>query len=123
MDLNTLHSAACTGDDRAVERLFEVLSSRFRLFAHHKIRNRADAEETVQKALMSIAAEYGNITFSTSFAAWACKVLDNRILDYLRRRQRESKRTAPGINGNPESMQLGVSTDPNLKRRLLGCQY
>ena len=57
VDINTLHSNACDGDQQAVEELFEVLTSRFRLFAHHKIRNKADVEEVVQEALMTIHAE------------------------------------------------------------------
>lgn len=121
MDINTLHSNACKGDDRAVKELFEVLSSRFRLFTHLKIQNRADAEEVVQEALMTIHAEYSNITFRTSFSAWACKVLDNRILYYLRRRQREKQRMAQGINPSQDSMEMSVGADPDLKRRLLGC--
>ena len=121
MDINTLHKNACSGDARAVDQLFEVLSSRFRLFVHQKVRNRADAEEIVQKALMTIYAEYGNITFTTSFAAWACKVLDNRILDYLRTRTRESRRLDRSLPRGPDSLSRGGEADPELKRRLQEC--
>ena len=121
MDINSLHSKAGEGDRKAVEELFVVLSSRFRLFAHHKIRNKTDADEVVQEALMAIYKEYGSITFTASFSAWACKVLDNRILDYLRRKQRESKRIEPGFDGTADSLKRPLGTNPDLRRKLLDC--
>ena len=121
MDINTLHSEAGKGDPKAVETLFEVLSSRFRMFAHHKIRNKNDAEEVVQEALMTIYREYGGITFTTSFSAWACKVLDNRVLDYLRRKQREGRRIEPGTDATADSIRRPVEANPDLRRKLLDC--
>jgi RNA polymerase sigma-70 factor (ECF subfamily) len=121
VDLNTLHSKACKGDRRAEEGLFEVLTSRFRLFVHQKVRNQADAEEIVQEALMTIYAEYGSMTFTASFAAWACKVLDNRILDYLRRKQRESARFDTGSEDRPDSAVTAAKETPDLRRQLLNC--
>ena len=121
MNINKLHLNACGGDSKAIEELFEVLTSRFRLFAHHKIRNRVDAEEVVQEALMTVYAEYNAITFKTSFSAWACKVLDNRILNYLRKKQRESKRLEPGIDAASDAPESGGVNNPDLKRRLLDC--
>ena len=121
VDINVLHSNACGGDPQAVDELFEVLSSRFRLFAHQKIRNRVDAEEVVQNALMTVYREYNRMTFTTSFSAWACKVLDNRILGYFRTRKRESMRLDPQVSQNLESLKTGAVTDPGVKRKLLSC--
>ncbi|MFZ5979546.1 MAG: RNA polymerase sigma factor [Candidatus Zixiibacteriota bacterium] len=121
MDINTLHKNVCTGDKQAKDELFEVLSTRFRLFAHHKIRNRSDAEEVVQEALMTIYAEYDKVTFTTSFAAWAGKVLDNRILNYFRTKQRESWRLEPEAENLPGTMAFKVNANPDLKRKLLCC--
>jgi RNA polymerase sigma-70 factor (ECF subfamily) len=121
VNINKLHGDACRGDRQAAEELFEVISSRFRLFTHHKIRNKTDAEEIVQEALMTIYAEYNKITFRTSFFAWALKVLDNRILNYLRKKKRESQRFGPEINWNQESLDKSIETDPDLKRQLLLC--
>ena len=70
---------------------------------------------------MTIYAEYGTITFRTSFAAWACKVLDNRILDYLRRKKRESERFDRGPDWSPDTIKASVASDPDLKRRLQDC--
>lgn len=121
MDINILYDNACQGDRQAVEELFEVLSSRFRLFAHHKIQNRAEAEEVVQEALTTIYAEYGKITFSTSFSAWACKVLDNRVLNYLRKKQRESQRIDHEVSQSPDLIKAHAGANPDLKRKLLNC--
>ena len=119
MDINRLHNEACKGDRRSVDELFDVLSSRYRMFARHKIWNQADAEEIVQEALMTIYAEYKTITFTTSFSAWACKVLDNRILAYIGKKKRESKRINQSFDQCPDLPK--VSADPELKRKLLDC--
>ena len=116
-----MHSDACKGDSRAVERLFEALTTRFRLFAHHKIRDKADAEEVVQEALMTVHVEYSKIAFKTSFSAWACKVLDNRILNYWRKSQREDQRLDKSKGGSPDDFDVRTVANPDLKRKLLGC--
>ena len=121
MDLDSLQNKARQGDQKAVEELFEVLTSRFRLFVHHKIRNKTDAEEIVQEALTAIYAEYKEMTFTTSFSAWACKVLDNRILNYLRKKQHESRRIDPRIDQNSDSIDISVAAHPDLKRKLRLC--
>ncbi len=91
------------------------------MFVHHKIRDKADAEEVVQEALMTVYKEYSTITFAVSFSAWACKVLDNRILDRLRKLQVESKRTERSQEFSPDSLHTRGDTDPSLRRRLLDC--
>lgn len=121
MNINALHSNACKGDNRAIDELFAVLTSRFRMFARHKIRNGQDAEEIVQEALVTISKEYNNITFTTSFNAWACKVLDNRMLDYFRKKKRESKRFDKSATPDSDSMATGMNSNPDLKRKLKEC--
>ena len=61
MDINTVYDKARGGDPQAEEALFELLTSRFRLFAYQKIGNKAEAEEVVQEAVTTIFAEYGQI--------------------------------------------------------------
>ena len=123
MDINTLHSVACKGDKRAIDELFAVLTSRFRMFARHKIKNGQDAEEIVQEALVAISAEYNNITFTTSFNAWACKVLDNRMLDYFRKKKRENKRFDKSAIPDSDSMATEMRANPDLKRKLKECLH
>lgn len=120
-DIDSLQAEASKGDQSATEQLFEVLTSRFRLFARHSIRNTADAEEVVQDALVAIHANHRTITFTTSFSAWACRVLENRILDYHRRKQRERLRFSQAPDVGYASEATGSDADMDLKRRLLDC--
>ena len=121
VDINALHADACRGNRRAEEKLFKILSSRFRLFAYHKIRNKADVEEVVQETLMTVHLNYNKIAFKTSFIAWACKVLDYRILSYIQKKRRESRRIDGGITNNAGSLEESINVNPDLKRRLLDC--
>ena len=91
------------------------------MFARQRIWNRGDAEEAVQEALMTIYAEYKGITFSTSFSAWAYKVLNNRILNSLRKKQHESQRVDGNICPKSVASEANVNGASDLKRRLLDC--
>ena len=118
-DINSLQARARTGDVRAEEELFQNLTVSFRLFVQHRIRDEEDAKEVVQNALKTIADKYRDTEFETSFAAWARKVLQHKILDYYKTekvrqgKQRELTDTMGVFAGsNPES---------SLKSRLLDC--
>lgn len=91
------------------------------MFARQRIRNRGDAEEVVQEALMTIYAEYKSITFNASFSAWAYKVLNNRILNSLRKKQHESQRIDESICPKSVPSEVDVNGASDLKRRLLDC--
>jgi RNA polymerase sigma-70 factor (ECF subfamily) len=119
LNINELHSETRGGGQAAEERLFKGLSESFRLFVQHRIWNEQDSEEIVQDSLATIAAKYRVIEFDISFAAWAYKVLENKILHYYRtKRSRESRFSQTG-----EILDRAVSpkTNPDLKRRLLDC--
>jgi len=121
VDINALYSVASRGDHQAEERLFEGLSARFRLFVRQRIRSQADAEEVVQDALMTIYKEYRGIDYTTSFSAWAYKVLDNRILGCIQKRKRENGRIETGANRDAVQVEARDSSTPGLKQRLLEC--
>ena len=119
MTLNSLHSLARDGDQSAEGRLFQGLTESFRIFSQQRIWNEQDCEEIVQDSLTAIAAKYRAIDFEISFAAWAYRVLENNILNYLRsstRRQRRLEKLT-----EMEKQKTSVSPDPLLKRRLLDC--
>ena len=90
--INELHASAAAGDTQAQNQLFAELTDRFRLFAHLKLGNSDDAEELVQSALATVASEYRDLKVTTSFAAWAHKVVENKYLAYLRSRGRQRGR-------------------------------
>jgi len=120
LDLNTLHSKAAGGDSVAEGLLFQCLTARFRLFVRRRLWGQADWEDVVQEALATISAGYRDIDFTSSFAAWAYKVLRNKMLNYAQTKRRQAERMvpfadavhAPGGNGNPD-----------LRRRLLACLH
>jgi len=119
LTINTLHRAAQNGDSNAEGALFALLSARFRYFAEHKIESRDDAEEIVQEALKTILDKYRDIEFTTSFAAWAYKVLDNKILAYFRRSTVQRER----MKGSTDADETPVMTveETALERQLLEC--
>ncbi len=107
------------GGSAEEQRLFAVLTDIFRLFVQQRVWSRQDCEEIVQETLTTIAEKYRGIEFETSFAAWAYRVLEHKILHYYRtKRCRESKFAHP-----PEGVEIATTEpfNPNLKRKLLDC--
>ncbi|UCD16417.1 MAG: RNA polymerase sigma factor [Candidatus Zixiibacteriota bacterium] len=116
-----LYKYSCGGDQVSEDRLFERLSERFREFVRHRIWDEHDAEEIVQDALMVIYKSYKDITFTTSFTAWAYKVLDNRILAYIKAKKREAGRPVQrGLTDGIVATAIECE-DSELRRRLLEC--
>lgn len=119
LDINSLENIARQGDHAAEEKLFQHLSESFQLFVRQKIWSKQDSEEIVQEALATIAQKHKSVGFETSFAAWAYRVLQNKINDYYRAKRRRESRFE-------YSLETGSSAgtwnpDPELKRRLLDC--
>jgi len=121
LKINTLYNIASEGNHAGEEELFRALTARFRLFARQRIWDELDSEEIVQDALMTICKEYKTIDFTTSFSAWAYKVLDNRILGYIQTR----KRRAGKITLVSEADDLPATENDNpkqdFKRNLIRC--
>jgi len=120
MQINDLYKNAQSGDKRAEDKLFQHLSERFEQFANRRIWDKENAKEIAQDAIMLIASEYKSISFDISFQAWAYKVLDNKILNYIKqRRQRGDKVISVADVGEVGTANFKV--DPNLRLRLLDC--
>lgn len=119
MKINELHSLAGKGDRAAEEALFRNLSESFRLFVNQRIWNHLDAEEIVQDALVTISVKYKEIDFDISFAAWAYKILHNKILQYYRTKRCHQSKFA---QTDDDAVQAAIPP-PNLdlKMRLLLC--
>lgn len=118
VSINAFYLSARDGDARAEERLFEKLSARFGFFAQQRIWDRDDAQEIAQEALAAVCERYKSIEFKVSFAAWAHKVLDNKILEYYKTRSRRREREQAA--GNGESAAAHGSSHM-LERQLLEC--
>ena len=119
MNLNALQHAAKAGDQRAEKELFEILSVRFRRFVYQRVWNDEAAEEIAQEALAVVAEKYGGLQVHTSFAAWAHRVLENRLLAYIKSKQahKNHRLNMPVTNTEISSEE----SDPDLKRRLSQC--
>lgn len=119
MEINNLQSKARCGDDSAEDRLFRLLRARFLLLAQRKLRDRDDSEEVVQEALKTVFEKHREMEFETSFAAWAHRVLENKILTFLRTRKRHNDRRENFVEGTA----VGVQDQPDsaLESRLLDC--
>jgi len=120
LDLSELCENAQRGDKTAENQLFEHLSVRFSSIAGHRIWNQQDAEEVCQVALKTIWEKYREINFEKSFAAWAHKVLDNKVRKFYEEKRRNQNNIGTldkeGVYaGSPEN------PDPNLRRKLLDC--
>lgn len=116
MNFNELHIQAKSGDKNVERRLFLLLDERFRVFANHRVWNKEDAEEVVQDSLAIVAREYCDVEIQTSFQAWAYKVLDNRILAYIKKR-RSGAQFAERLTDQANA----ETNDLDLKRRLQDC--
>jgi RNA polymerase sigma factor (sigma-70 family) len=92
MKINDFYKSALSGNQDDLDRLYETLSARFRLFMRHRVSNEEDAEDIVQDAIMTILNEINNIKIETSFSAWAYKILENKFLAFLQKKSRHSKR-------------------------------
>ena len=114
VDINFLYQTARNGDKQAEEQLFSVLAVRFGILANHRIWNEQDAEDVVQNALAVVAREYKGTVISVSFAAWAYKVLDNRMLSYFK----GTRQDVTVADNDPPDMS---GTEPMFKIRLLDC--
>lgn len=119
MNINSLYQAARIGDAAAEDKLFKYLTVSFRLFTQQRIGNDQDAEEIVQDAIMTILQKYKGITFEVSFAAWAYRVLNNKILDYIKRKK--THRAIHSMMASDETPVISWQPDPELKKKLMDC--
>lgn len=119
MDLNTLYTNARGSDKTSENQLFEALGARFHYFVRHRIRNKDDCGEVVQNALAAVAKDFRAITFEVSFAAWAHKILERKIMDYYRSRKRQQNVFSPMSDfDDPES---GPQLNQEVRRKLIDC--
>lgn len=119
MDVNEAYRDAKEGDNTAEEQLCVQLLVSFRVIVQRRIWNRADSEDIVQMALITILDKYKTTEIRSSFAAWAHKVLTNKMLDYVKLKQIRARKMDEFVG------QRGLlhvpPPDPNLKARIRGC--
>jgi len=120
LDINRLHNEAVSGETTAEEKLFKSLLERFEQFTHHRIWDKEDARDIAQEAVMLIAKEYKSLSFEISFQAWAYKVLDNKILSYIKKRRQRGDRVVTVADMTIIGAQA-EEADYRLRTKLLDC--
>ncbi len=119
MDIDKSYLAARNGDKKAEEQLFQFLTARFRLFVQRKIWNQGDGEELMQEALMTVFGKYKDVERIDNIAAWAHKVLNNKILNYFKTKALHESKL-----GELEQKAVGnkpIVPDSTLELQLLDC--
>ncbi len=76
------------GDRRALETLLRRHHDRIHLLCHRLCRERGDAEDATQNALLAIVRGLPGFDGSAAFSTWSHRVATNACLDELRRRGR-----------------------------------
>ncbi len=118
LQINDLYQAAIAGDRSSEKKLFALLDERFRRFVRHRVWDSDSAEDIVQDALLAISRELGHIQIEKSFAAWAYKILNNRIVTHLRNVSRRETITSEDID---QVLPRPIVQDPMLRIRLIDC--
>src|SRR5205814_1350908 len=92
-------------DERAFSRVAEAYAGRLYAVAYRLLRNRADAEDAVQRALMKAFAARASYSPRWAVSTWLYRVLSNVCIDELRRSRPSAavggRRRAPGPGPRP----------------------
>jgi RNA polymerase sigma-70 factor (ECF subfamily) len=83
-----LVAAARAGDRRALDRLLRRHHDRVVTICRQLCRDRADAEDAAQEALIAIVRGLDRFDGRAAFTTWTYRVATNACLDELRRRRR-----------------------------------
>jgi len=119
--INDCFAKAVSGDLAAEKALFELLGERFRFITHHKIGWNQDADDVAQEALLVVSKNYRNLDVRHSFAAWAVKVLSNRILEFHDSNRRRMQREVAEEENENLSGAVVEPKDSHLKLDLIRC--
>lgn len=117
--LEQLCRLAKADDANAERELFSHLTDSFRIFAQHKFRDRAEAEEVAQDALAVVAQKYKETSFVSSFAGWAHNILRNTISSHIRQKASRARLRPQAEVAMAGLVQGQVSED--IRRKILAC--
>lgn len=88
LDDDTLVRAAQAGEGSAIEVLLRRHHDRILAICHQLCRDRSDADDAAQEALIAIVRGLDRFDGRSSFSTWAYRVTTNCCIDELRRRRR-----------------------------------
>jgi RNA polymerase sigma-70 factor, ECF subfamily len=117
-DLNALYRQARLGDTSAERVLMRHLTVSFRLVAQHRLWDEQEAEEVVQEALLTVLSKYREVEIESSFGGWTYGVLQNKIMDCVRKRM--TRRTLDEQWQGDQSPPVD-RPNPDLRRAIIEC--
>lgn len=119
MNIDELYRRVVRGDKPTEERLFQALLVSFRVIVQRRVWDKLDGEEIVQDALMTIFKKSKEIHIESSFGGWAYKVLNNKILDYVKLKQVRNRKMDEYIKAKGTS--VTPAPNPILQTRIKEC--
>ncbi|MBS1836111.1 MAG: sigma-70 family RNA polymerase sigma factor [Actinobacteria bacterium] len=113
---------AQSGDHEALEALLRRHHDRVLAVCHRMCRDRSDAEDAAQEALIAIVRGIDRFDGRSMFSTWAYRVTTNCCLDELRRRRRRPDPIGDAHIPEPASTDTGpeAQAEGSDERRRLG---
>ena len=107
-DLDELIASACAGDRAALNRLLTDARPRLLAVAMRIVRDRDDAEDVVQEALLKVCRSLTRFEGRAAFSTWLHRIVVNAALDRLRRHQARRDRVADDDDERAQEVVDGV---------------
>jgi RNA polymerase sigma-70 factor (ECF subfamily) len=119
-DFDDLIDAACAGDGVALNRLIAHARPRLVAVALRIVRDRDDAEDVVQEALLKVCRHITRFEGRSAFSTWLHRIVVNAGLDRLRRHQSRWDRVAADTDREDGRMDAPEGVDEETPERLVG---
>jgi RNA polymerase sigma-70 factor (ECF subfamily) len=107
-DLDEVIASACAGDRAALNRLLTDARPRLFAVAMRIVRDRDDAEDVVQEALLKVCRSLTCFEGRSAFSTWLHRIVVNAALDRLRRHQARRDRVADDDDERAQEVVDGV---------------
>jgi len=119
LGIDELYALAQRGDATAKEKLYARLLVSFRVIARHRMWRDEDADDVVQDALMAVVGQYDELIVESSFAGWAHRVLNNKIVDHYKVKKIRAGKVEQLYQRQAATMTH--SPEPTLRLRIKTC--
>lgn len=116
--LAALVAAAQEGSTAAFERIVAMYQSRIFGFARAYCRDRAEASDLMQEALIKVYRSIGGFRFQSSLLTWIFRIVKNVAIDHHKSRRQKERKLEQPLSLTSER-EIGVTADPGPETRLL----
>jgi RNA polymerase sigma-70 factor (ECF subfamily) len=93
--LERLLERSRSGDERAMESIYEMFKTRVFQLAYRHTYNPVIAEDLMQEVFLKVFTHLGEVKAAETFPAWIYRVALNTCYSYLRGKKLRSERTVP----------------------------